>query len=94
MLVAHLLHHTDAVTIRSYYFGAGTGQVHLSHVTCTGSESHLINCSYSLSVRCHYWQIGAGVRCQGTYVTLHTLIGSYQHLIQCHSHLDYKSEVR
>ena len=55
----------DAVAFRYSHFGSGTGKIYLDDVRCSGSESHLINCTYdSVTTDCSYNE-DAGVRCQG-----------------------------
>ena len=56
---------TDAVAFSSTQFGVGIGPLRLSGVQCSGSESHLIECSRSSYIACNSWRRGAGVRCQG-----------------------------
>ena len=59
---------TDAVAFGSAHFGAGTGTIYLDGVSCTGSETNLIDCSRSPSITCSLGHSeDAGVRCQGTF---------------------------
>ena len=59
----------DAVSFSNAHFGTGAGLIHLDDVDCTGSESNLLDCSYSSNVHCTYGHSeDAGVRCQGTFV--------------------------
>ena len=59
---------TDAVAFGSAHFGAGTGTIYLDGVSCTGSETNLIDCSRSPSISCSLGHSeDAGVRCQGTF---------------------------
>ena len=57
---------TDAVAFSNAHFGAGTGTIYLDDVSCTGSETNLIDCSRSSTVICYRGHSeDAGVRCQG-----------------------------
>ena len=57
---------TDAVAFSRAHFGAGTGEIYLDNVGCTGSETNLIDCSRSSTVSCSSGHAeDAGVRCQG-----------------------------
>ena len=38
---------------RSSYFGYGTGPMHISSISCTGSEYRLLNCGYSSGTSDH-----------------------------------------
>jgi receptor-type tyrosine-protein phosphatase Q len=54
----------DAVPRYNAYFGQGSGSILMSLVGCTGSESRLIDCSYSSSISgCSHYD-DAGVQCQ------------------------------
>ena len=51
-------------------FGRGTGKIMLYSISCTGSPSRLVDCSYSLvqgsySGGCYLYE-DAGIRCYGT----------------------------
>ena len=62
---------TDSLVFTNAHFGAGIGSIHLDNVECSGTESHLIDCSHSSQVNCYYGHLeDAGVRCQGIYNTL------------------------
>ena len=62
---------TDPLVFTNAHFGAGVGSIHLDNVECSGTESHLIDCSQSSQVNCYYGHLeDAGVRCQGIYNTL------------------------
>ena len=63
--LSHTLISTDAVAFSRAHFGAGTGTIYLDGVSCTGSETSLIDCSRSSSVSCFGGHSeDAGVRCQ------------------------------
>lgn len=55
----------------SYFaaYGHGSGPVHLSSVRCTGSESSLINCSYSTNHPTCTHGNDAAVQCQASKFT-------------------------
>ena len=60
---------TDPLVFTNAHFGAGIGTIHLDNVECSGTESHLIDCSHSSQVNCYYGHLeDAGVRCQGIYI--------------------------
>ena len=52
----------------SFYFGFGSGPIHMTSVRCTGTETRLVNCRYSTDPFDLYFFCGhfydAGVRCQ------------------------------
>ena len=57
---------TGAISHRYAYFGRGSGPVFMTNVHCSGSETHLVNCSHSTlpSQYCsHYYDVG--VECPG-----------------------------
>ena len=56
---------TDADAV--FRFGGGSGPIHFAEFQCSGSESHLLNCSISIdssieSIPCGHSE-DAGVRC-------------------------------
>lgn len=46
------------------FFGAGTGEIYLDDLGCTGNESRLLQCSHNTINNCDHTQ-DAGVRCPG-----------------------------
>ena len=54
----------DSLAFGNAHFGAGTGNIFLDEVGCTGSESSLLDCSRATSVSC-YRSYTAGIRCHG-----------------------------
>ncbi len=56
----------DALAFGSAHFGAGSGDILLDNVGCTGSESSLLDCNHDTSVSCFSGHNeDAGVRCHG-----------------------------
>ena len=57
---------SDALAFGSAHFGAGSGDIFLDNVGCTGSESSLLDCNPDTSISCFYGHSeDAGVRCHG-----------------------------
>jgi hypothetical protein len=54
----------DATARSNAYFGQGSGSILMTYVGCTGSESRLIDCSYSSSTSTCSHAEDAGVQCQ------------------------------
>ena len=61
---------SNAGAIPYYYghFGQGVGDIFLAHVSCSGSEQRLVDCSftYAPTSGCYHYE-DAGVRCPGIY---------------------------
>ena len=55
---------TDAICLNNQ-FGTGTGRTFIRDADCTGSESRLIECSYTSGDCLHTQPIAVGIRCQG-----------------------------
>ena len=56
----------DAVAYTNAFYGQGTGPILLDDVSCTGTESRLVNCTYdSNTADCNHLE-DAGVRCNNT----------------------------
>lgn len=53
---------TAATAFSFSFFGQGTGPINLDNVQCTGSETHLINCTALTIHNCIHFE-DAGVRC-------------------------------
>ena len=52
---------------RNAYFGRGTGPIFIQQLTCSGSESSLLQCywtAYQYNYGCSHYE-DAGVRCEG-----------------------------
>ena len=61
----------DALAFGSAHFGVGSGDILLDNVRCTGSESSLLDCTYSTSVYCSLrHNEDAGVRCHGELILI------------------------
>ena len=56
----------DGLAYGNAHFGAGIGMIYLNNVGCTGTETSLLQCSYTSASSCTYAHSeDAGVRCQG-----------------------------
>ena len=56
----------DALPLGNAHFGAGSGDILLDNVGCTGSESSLLDCTHDANVICASGHSeDAGVRCHG-----------------------------
>ena len=49
-------------SFRNAYFGQGNGSIVIDEARCTGSESHLTNCTHITDHNCCHSE-DAGVRC-------------------------------
>ena len=70
-LSVFLFPHSVAV-VPSSYFSGGTGRIMLYSITCSGSPSRLVDCSYSLvqgynSGSCYLYH-DAGIKCYGVFI--------------------------
>ena len=63
MILYHYQYIADATTA---YFGQGSGSILLNSVGCSGSESRLIDCSYSTYTGGCSHSDDAGVQCQSS----------------------------
>ena len=62
----HLTFNTDAFPYQRARFGEGTGPIFLDDVTCSGTESSLLDCTHSgIGVHDCSHHEDASVRCQG-----------------------------
>lgn len=52
------------------YFGQGFGDIHMTYVGCSGTESRLLSCHHSVpsTYTCRHYE-DAGVRCRGIMYT-------------------------
>ena len=65
-IAMHFFFCIDAVARINAYYGQGTGPILLDDVSCTGTESRLISCTYdSNTADCSHSE-DAGVRCNNT----------------------------
>ena len=66
VIIVACFHAKGARAYLSAYFGQGVGDIHMTYVRCTGTESRLLSCSYSTPSRysCSHYE-DAGVRCPG-----------------------------
>ena len=55
---------TDAICLNNQ-FGSGAGRTFIRDAGCTGSESRLIDCSYTSGLCQNSQQNAVGIRCQG-----------------------------
>ena len=53
-----------ATAYDSAHFGSGTGPIHINGVSCSGSESRLLDCSYGTNTTGDSHSEDAGVQCQ------------------------------
>ena len=58
------MHFADAVAYSNAYFGQGIIPILMTNVGCSGTESRLVDCSYSSSTGGCYHYEDAGVQCQ------------------------------
>lgn len=56
--------HSDPVVLGSSNFGQGTGTIFVSNAGCSGTESQLIDCTYTSGSNCVHSE-DVGIRCQG-----------------------------
>ena len=69
----------DATARLNAYFGQGSGSILMTSVACTGSESRLIDCSYSSSTSgCNHYD-DAGVQCQTSWFFSFQFQSSYNY---------------
>lgn len=73
--------HIDATAYSSAYFGQGIIPILMTSVSCSGTESRLVDCSYSSSTSdCAHYE-DAGVRCQYREKTLFFFLNVIRFLI-------------
>ena len=66
-----------AISHRYAYFGRRSGPIFMTNVVCSGSETHLTNCTHSTfssNLRSCSHIFDAGVECPGIHITLHELV--------------------
>ena len=67
--------YTGAIAYRYAHFGQGSGPILMDDVSCTGSESSLINCTYDrYTGDCGHHE-DAGVRCQCKQLMIQCFMG-------------------
>ena len=52
----------DPIALNSAFFGQGSGPIRMDEVSCTGSETTLLQCSHTISHNCGHHE-DAGVKC-------------------------------
>ena len=57
--------HPGVQDFSNAYFGQGNGSIFLDNVACSGSETTLISCSYTIPTLSDLHTEDAGVRCPG-----------------------------
>ena len=65
MLIITFLAHPGAENFSGAYFGQGNGLIFLDNVACSGNETSLISCSYTIPTSNDSHSDDAGVRCPG-----------------------------
>ena len=63
-----------AVAFSNAHFGTGIGSVFLNSVSCSGTETGLLNCPYSTSTSSCSHTDDAGMRCQGISIHVYTTV--------------------
>ena len=86
-LLHSLYHVVDATAYSRAHFGAGTGSIFLDDVSCSGTESRLIDCSHSGvgTHNCGHSE-DAGVSCLGkvcVVVCLEWKLLPFERLLNC-----------
>ena len=56
--------YVDAQPLSRAFFGQGSGDILIDNLVCSGSERHLLNCSFQSNHDCEHSE-DAGVKCQG-----------------------------
>ena len=65
-IIFNIIHYTVATARTNAYFGSGTGPIYLEDVTCSSSDTSILQCTSDplLSGGCTHYQ-DAGVECEG-----------------------------